>query len=922
MSLEEIKKALSVMVTPGDVVELRIFDQYDKKYCGWFNDINKMAEAALSHDNTAEGTYYTCNACVPGMLAIANNRIVPCKTASSESNIERRRIFGLDIDPVRNPVKISSTDEEKRYAYDVAIKVKEWLSSIGFPFPVLGDSGNGYHLDYFVDLPATPEIKNTYERAYKAIKTQFPKDKVDVQGFADANRIWKVYGTVARKGENIPERPHRRSKLLEVPETRELVSIEMLQSIANLAPKEEQKSTSSNSNGKAWTPEKLKEWLESHGAVIVRTKNEAGMTRYVLESCLMNPQHEGHKEAEVHISSEGVIGYKCHHNSCDNVAWIQIREKLEPEYKQRKNGYNERKNSNGNKENEEQQPTTLKEISLEDAKREYQTEKRKLELKIDNTHFICDYLHYGGSRTDAYIEYHIGAALFILSALTMGRVELRLAQGRIHPNLWVFFIGDSTVSRKSTAVDMGQSILETSTSIEIAPNSYSPEALIEFLNEHNKAAFIRDEAAGLLAEYKKPYMRDVRDIDCTLYDGKTFSRKLRTKKGNEPTNFRITDPFIVKMYATTIESFAANTEMVDLTSGWLYRFLFFSPNYQKSFKPLNLEQPEDIEAWAAVLKRARTIHARIVQDSAKTENGKIVFSMTPDALKYMQERQEQIETEACDSEDSIFKTAVGRAMPYAYKIAMLLEIGKQEISYTITLNSIKAALDMAMGYFVPTLCDIMQRVNEDAKMYKTERVLSKLRLNGGMSDHSKLLHDTKLVKKEFDECIETLILSNTIEAFKTPNDKKIWYRLTNNYDNQKRNSLNSQNSPSSLILIGEGKVRENGEFDSGRNTVYIPTTRTLKQPTTVREQENLENLVNKENLQNSKPGELQQKTYKLSKEYLQKVNFEELKKWTPCKDRNFAIKCRVDSLKLLDSSYSEDELKEIVEADMITLWGV
>ncbi len=57
MSLAEIEEALKVMVLPGDIVELRIFDQYDKKYCGWFNDIHKMAEAALAHDNTALGVY-------------------------------------------------------------------------------------------------------------------------------------------------------------------------------------------------------------------------------------------------------------------------------------------------------------------------------------------------------------------------------------------------------------------------------------------------------------------------------------------------------------------------------------------------------------------------------------------------------------------------------------------------------------------------------------------------------------------------------------------------------------------------------------------------------------------------------------------------------------------------------------------------
>jgi len=89
---------------------------------------------------------------------------------------------------------------------------------------------------------------------------------------------------MARKGENMQDRPHRRSKLLEVPDKREIVTIEMLQKIADLLPKDDIKKTAANttksntpgkSNGKAWDTEKLKTYLEEHGAVIEKTKKTA-----------------------------------------------------------------------------------------------------------------------------------------------------------------------------------------------------------------------------------------------------------------------------------------------------------------------------------------------------------------------------------------------------------------------------------------------------------------------------------------------------------------------------------------------------------------------------------------------------------------------------------------------------------------------
>ena len=46
----------------------------------------------------------------------------------------------------------------------------------------------------------------------------FSDDVVSVDtGVANAARIWKLYGTTARKGDSTKDRPHRRSRLLTVP---------------------------------------------------------------------------------------------------------------------------------------------------------------------------------------------------------------------------------------------------------------------------------------------------------------------------------------------------------------------------------------------------------------------------------------------------------------------------------------------------------------------------------------------------------------------------------------------------------------------------------------------------------------------------------------------------------------------------------
>ena len=58
---------------------------------------------------------------------------------------------------------------------------------------------------------------------------------LDVSVF-NAARIWKVYGTMACKGDNLPERPHRLSRLLDVPSTLENVTRQQLEDVAALLP--------------------------------------------------------------------------------------------------------------------------------------------------------------------------------------------------------------------------------------------------------------------------------------------------------------------------------------------------------------------------------------------------------------------------------------------------------------------------------------------------------------------------------------------------------------------------------------------------------------------------------------------------------------------------------------------------------------
>jgi hypothetical protein len=84
--------------------------------------------------------------------------------------------------------------------------------------PIIADSGNGAHLLYRIDLPNNEESLAFVAGALAELERRYSDHavKVDVTS-ANAARIWKAYGTVARKGDSIPGLPHRLSRILEVP---------------------------------------------------------------------------------------------------------------------------------------------------------------------------------------------------------------------------------------------------------------------------------------------------------------------------------------------------------------------------------------------------------------------------------------------------------------------------------------------------------------------------------------------------------------------------------------------------------------------------------------------------------------------------------------------------------------------------------
>jgi len=328
-----LRDAVSLLIAPGQVAEVRaLSDQHT--HSGYFSDPEALIRAVepLDADTSVLGIYVTLNVVNPALLSRRANRIKMRLSrhdaTTGDADILRRRFLPIDIDPKR-PSGVSSTNEEHSLALAKAGEIAGWLASLGFPEPVKGDSGNGAHLLYRIDLandePSTALVKG----CLATLDALFSDDRVSVDtANFNASRIWKLYGTISRKGDDTKERPHRRSRVVSAPADPGVVSPELLRDLVARLPEEPHEDPqAAPAKGTGF---ELRRWLSDHGLGVHSEKPYRGGTLFVLDEC---PFSSAHKDGAFAIQfPNGAVFAGCKHTSCGGGTqrWQELRERFEP----------------------------------------------------------------------------------------------------------------------------------------------------------------------------------------------------------------------------------------------------------------------------------------------------------------------------------------------------------------------------------------------------------------------------------------------------------------------------------------------------------------------------------------------------------------------------------------------------------------
>lgn len=220
--------------------------------------------------------------------------------------------------------------------------------------------------------------------------------------------------------------------------------------------------------------------------------------------------------------------------------------------------------------------TTIEKLNVivpEDQPKQALISPEELESIAGYESFVERYIAWAGSLGDAAKQYHQAGGFIVLSSILAGSVRLPTSFGTIQPNLWFMLLADTTLTRKSTAMDIAADLLDEVDPDTLLATDGSIEGLMGALELRpgRPSLFLRDEVSGLIeAMSKKDYMAGMAEALTKLYDGKTMKRVLRRE------TVTVRDPCMM-FFAGGIKTRVQSLLTLDhVSSGFVPRFIFIT----------------------------------------------------------------------------------------------------------------------------------------------------------------------------------------------------------------------------------------------------------------------------------------------------------------------------------------------------------
>ena len=387
------------------------------------------------------------------------------------------------------------------------------------------------------------------------------------------------------------------------------------------------------------------------------------------------------------------------------------------------------------------------------------------------------------------LEFIITTVLTALSGAAGKFVYWQFTESfRLYLNVWSVLCGVSTISKKSSAIQMGlrdlfridksfrNEFLEEKAHYEteikgksgkeiaeipkpkrnylILPNDVTMESLSEILSNANRGLMWQSQFGGFLAQLGRSYSQDAKMVLTDIYDVPHSKEISRATKGN----VFIERPCFSMVGASTLEWIKSNSSKDDLRTGFFARILFSIRNTNEK-KFISVFDMDKLSYESPFYFDTRSVFDFLTSISEVK-----VLSANTEAIELFKryELESHLElTKLIDSPDEVsFK---GRLIYYTLKIAGLLAIADQR--FEVNESDIQNAICLS-GYYKRNI----EKLIQDELVTKSEFALKEEKIFKAIKElqvisRTELLRKSKLLSKELDLIVINLIEKEMIEVF-------------------------------------------------------------------------------------------------------------------------------------------------------------
>ena len=336
----EITRNLNFLFPDHTNIEIRMLNVPNEgTVSGIYSDHSNLVSDIRRYDGKTN-IFFTLNKLNDAVASRSYNHLTKyAKVTTKDSEIVRRSYVLIDVDSKRIS-GVSSTDVEHEKALELADEIKAHLKGESFSCVISCDSGNGGHLLLPVDMDVDRNSNELIRNFLLILDKKFSNDfaEVDVTTYNLA-RICKLYGTIAVKGDNTSERPHRRSHILENIDDFEveIVKKEVIETYVNKYGKllnvrgENHSLIKTIDITKETDDFDLVSWIEQKGFTIRKKKFlEDGGVLYDVEPCMFNSGHDDGPGFFVGKNKKGYFS-QCMHSKCKGKNWDTLWQLYNPD---------------------------------------------------------------------------------------------------------------------------------------------------------------------------------------------------------------------------------------------------------------------------------------------------------------------------------------------------------------------------------------------------------------------------------------------------------------------------------------------------------------------------------------------------------------------------------------------------------------